>query len=57
MVQYVLNTFRQVWEEARDQGIVNHKSPSKKINLTKDVSRFDNSRVRYLEYDRSQRTA
>ena len=43
-VQYVLATFRQVWNHARNQGIVSGDSPTRKLKPLK----FDNKRQRFL---------
>jgi site-specific recombinase XerD len=45
-VQYVLATFRQVWNRARRSGIVNGDSPSKSVKIPK----FDNRRQRFLSH-------
>ena len=45
-IQYVLATFRQVWNYARLNDIVNIESPTRKVKLPK----VENQRVRFLDH-------
>lgn len=47
MCQYVLATFRQVWNMARRSGLVNGDSPTKLVKIPK----FDNRRQRFLTHE------
>jgi hypothetical protein len=49
--QYVLATFRQVWNAAEDADLVSTDSPSKKVK----VPRFDNKRLRFLTREEADR--
>jgi site-specific recombinase XerD len=45
-VQYILATFRQVWNMARRDGLVMGESPTKQVRIPK----FDNQRTRFLSH-------
>jgi len=50
-IEYVLATFRQVWNMARRDEIVYKDSPSKKVKIPKK----DNRRQKYLKYSESEK--
>lgn len=50
-IEYVMATFRQVWNLARAAGLTTADSPSKKVKIHKQ----DNSRDRYLTDDEAER--
>jgi integrase len=43
-IQYVFATFRQIWNMARRDGLVNHESPTKQVKIPK----VNNKRARFL---------
>ncbi len=50
-IEYVMSTFRQIWNFARESGLTAADSPSKKVKIHKP----DNDRRRYLTEDESER--
>jgi integrase len=49
-IQYVMSTFRQVWNLAKELGYTQEESPSKKVK----ISQPDNKRSRYLTDEESE---
>ncbi|SPD75679.1 Integrase family protein [uncultured Desulfobacterium sp.] len=50
-LQYCMAIFRQVWNQARRNGLINRESPTKEVKLLK----IDNKRMRFLTHDEADR--